>query len=53
MGAVLLSGKEVSESMLAKVLADAEMLISKGINPTLAMFRTGHRATLEADADAY
>lgn len=41
MSATLLSGKEVSEAMLAKVLADAEMLISKGINPTLAIFRVG------------
>ena len=41
MGAKLLSGKEVSESMLAKVLADAEMLIEKGITPTLAIFRIG------------
>ena len=41
MSATLLSGKEVSEAMLAKVLEDAEALIAKGITPTLAIFRVG------------
>lgn len=41
MSAKLLSGKEVSEAMLAKVLEDAEALIAKGITPTLAIFRVG------------
>lgn len=41
MGAQLLSGKEVSEAMLARVLEDSEMLIGKGIIPTLAIFRIG------------
>ena len=41
MSATLLSGKEVSQAMLAKVLEDAEMLIAKGITPTLAIFRVG------------
>jgi len=41
MSAVLLSGKDVSEAMLAKVLSDAEQLIAKGITPTLAIFRVG------------
>lgn len=41
MTAKLLSGKEVSEAMLAKVLSDAENLIAQGIVPTLAVFRVG------------
>ena len=41
MTAKLLSGKEVSEAMLAKVLSDSEDLISKGITPKLAVFRIG------------
>ena len=41
MSAKLLSGKEVSEAMLAKVLEDAESLIASGITPTLAIFRIG------------
>lgn len=41
MSAKLLSGKEVSEDMLAKVLSDSEMLIQKGITPKLAVFRIG------------
>ncbi len=41
MTAKLLSGKEVSDAMLAKVLSDSEMLISKGITPKLAVFRIG------------
>lgn len=41
MTAKLLSGKEVSEAMLAKVLNDSEDLISKGITPKLAVFRIG------------
>lgn len=41
MSAQLLSGKEVSESMLAKVLEDANALIAKGIQPKLAIMRVG------------
>lgn len=41
MTAKLLSGKEVSEAMLAKVLSDSDDLISKGITPKLAVFRIG------------
>ncbi len=41
MTAKLLSGKEVSEAMLAKVLEDSNDLIKKGIQPKLAVFRVG------------
>ncbi|MBQ9912172.1 MAG: bifunctional 5,10-methylenetetrahydrofolate dehydrogenase/5,10-methenyltetrahydrofolate cyclohydrolase [Firmicutes bacterium] len=41
MSAKLLSGKEVSEAMLAKVLQDAQMLKAHNIVPTLAIFRVG------------
>ncbi len=41
MTAKLLSGKEVSEAMLAKVLEDSNELIKKGIQPKLAVFRVG------------
>jgi methylenetetrahydrofolate dehydrogenase (NADP+)/methenyltetrahydrofolate cyclohydrolase len=41
MTATLLSGKEVSESMLAQILEDANALIAKGIQPTLAIMRVG------------
>ena len=41
MTAKLLSGKEVSEAMLAKVLEDADNLIAKGIQPKIATFRVG------------
>lgn len=41
MTAKLLSGKEVSEAMLAKVLEDADALIAKGIQPKIATFRVG------------
>ena len=41
MSAKLLSGKEVSEAMLAKVLEDAQMLKAHNIVPTLAIFRVG------------
>ena len=41
MSAKLLSGKEVSEKMLADVLADSEALREKGIIPKLAVLRLG------------
>lgn len=41
MSAKLLSGKEVSESMLSKVLTDAKDLIAEGIQPKLAIMRVG------------
>jgi methylenetetrahydrofolate dehydrogenase (NADP+)/methenyltetrahydrofolate cyclohydrolase len=41
MTAKLLSGKEVSESMLAQILKDSNELIAKGIQPTLAIMRVG------------
>ena len=41
MAAKLLSGKEVSESMLAKVLEDAKSLIAGGVQPKLAIMRVG------------
>lgn len=41
MTATLLSGKQVSESMLAQILEDANELIAKGIQPTLAIMRVG------------
>ena len=41
MSAKLLSGKEVSEAMLAKVLEDAEALIADGVQPKLAIMRVG------------
>ena len=41
MAAKLLSGKEVSESMLAEVLADANALKDKGIQVKMAIMRVG------------
>lgn len=41
MTAKLMSGKEVSESILASVLADSNDLRAKGIIPKLATFRVG------------
>lgn len=41
MSAKLLSGKEVSENMLNKVLEDSDMLKNRGITPRLAVFRIG------------
>ena len=41
MTAKLLSGKEVSTSMLADILVEADALIAKGITPTLAIMRVG------------
>lgn len=41
MAAKLLSGKEVSESMLAEVLADANALKDKGITVKMAIMRVG------------
>ena len=41
MSAKVLSGKEVSESILQNVLADADALRAKGIIPKLAVFRVG------------
>lgn len=41
MSATLLSGKEVSDTMLAKVSEDAKALIARGIQPKLAILRVG------------
>ena len=41
MTAKILSGKEVSEAMLANVLAESNELRAKGIIPKLAVFRVG------------
>jgi methylenetetrahydrofolate dehydrogenase (NADP+)/methenyltetrahydrofolate cyclohydrolase len=41
MSATLLSGKEVSDTLLAQVLDDAKELISRGIQPKLALLRAG------------
>ena len=41
MTAKILSGKEVSEAMLANLLAESNELRSKGIIPKLAIFRVG------------